>query len=106
MVVHAFRRQRIMPVALDFVAQRPDHLRVTEITSFAYVDRAPCQLERRIGPHAIDLLDRALEIEERCDLDDAADGDYEQNADDQKDRILFENLVPSPERHDALSSTR
>ena len=73
MVVHALRRERVMPVALDLVAQRPDHLRMAEIAALADVDVAPGELERRVGPHALDLLDRALQIEQRRDLDDAAD---------------------------------
>ena len=63
MVVHAFGRQGIVAIAFDLIAQRPDHLRVAEVATFANVDVAPSQLERRVRPDAIDHLDGAFEIE-------------------------------------------
>ena len=47
-----------MAVALDLVAQRADHLAVAEIAALADVDVAAGKLERRVGPHALHLLDR------------------------------------------------
>jgi hypothetical protein len=47
------------------------------VAALADIDVAPGEFERRVGPHALHLLDGALEIEQRCDLDDAADGDDE-----------------------------
>src|ERR1035438_6709722 len=88
-----------MAVALDLVAQRADHLRMAEIAAFAHIDVAPGELERRIGTHAVDLFDRVLQIEQRHDLDQSADGDDDQNADHQNDRILFEDGVFLPKRH-------
>jgi hypothetical protein len=52
------------------------------------------KLERGVRPDAVDLLDRALEIEQRSDLDETADGDHHQNSRDQDDRVLFEDLMP------------
>src|ERR1700730_17451486 len=89
-----------MAVALDLVAQRPDHLRMTEIAALAHVDRATGELERRVGTHALDLLDRAFEVEQRSDLDDAPDRDDQQDADDEKDRVLLDHLVAREDRHD------
>ncbi len=80
MVVHAFGGERVVTVTLDLVAQRPDHLRVAEIASFADVDVAPGQLQRRVGPHAVDHFDRALQIEQRRDLDETADRDDRENS--------------------------
>ena len=93
MVVHALGGERVVAVALDLVAQRPDHLAVADVAALADVDVAAGELERRVGPHALDLLDRALEVEQRRDLDDAADRDHEQDADDEQDRVLLEDLV-------------
>ena len=85
MVVHAFRGERIMAVALDLVAQRADHLRVAEIASLADVDVESREFQWRIGTNAIDLLDRALQVEERNDLDDAADGDRHDDSQNEND---------------------
>ena len=98
-VVHALGGERVMAVALDLVAQRADHLRMAEIAAFAHIDVAAGEFERRIGPHAVDLFDRVLEIEQRHDLDQAADRDDDQNADHQDDRVLFEDGVFLPKRH-------
>ena len=46
-----------MAVALDLVAERADHLAVAEIAAFADVNVAAGKLERRIGPHTLDLFD-------------------------------------------------
>ena len=97
MVVHALGGERIMAVALDLVAQRPDHLRVAEIAAFADIDIAAGQFQRRVRPDAVDHLDRALQIEQRGDLDEAADRDHRENAHDEDDRILLEDLMPGPE---------
>ena len=73
MVVHRLRRQAVVAVALDLVAERPDHLAVADVAALADVDVAAGQFERRVGPHALHLLDGVLEVEQRRDLDDAAD---------------------------------
>src|SRR5438128_11905223 len=74
-VVHALGRQGVMAIALDLVTQRADHLRMAVVTALAHVDVPAGELERRVGPHAIDLFDRALEVEQRRDLDQTADRD-------------------------------
>src|SRR5262249_14021621 len=98
-VVHALRGQRVVAVALDLVAQRPHHLRMAGVAALADVDGAAGELERRVGAHALHLLDRALQVEERRDLPDAADGDDEKDPDDEKDRVLLEKLMAIPEGH-------
>ena len=98
-VVHALGRERVMAVAFDLVAQRTDHLRMAEIAAFAHIDVAAGELERRIGPHTVDLFDRVLEVEQRHDLDQAADRDHDQDADEENDRVLLEDCVFVPERH-------
>jgi hypothetical protein len=45
---------------------------VADIAALADIDGAPGEFERLIGQHALHLLDRALQIEERGDLYDAA----------------------------------
>jgi hypothetical protein len=62
-----------MAVALDLVPEGADHLAVADIAAFADVDVATGKLQRRVGTHPFHLLDGVLEIEERRDLDDAAD---------------------------------
>src|SRR6266567_6762354 len=98
-VVHALRRERIMAIAFDLVTQRPDHLRVAEIAAFPDVDIATGKLQRGIRPDSIDHLDRTLEIEQRGNLDEATDRDHREDAHDEDDRVLLENMVPGPERH-------
>jgi hypothetical protein len=99
MVVHALGGERIMAVAFDLVAQGADHLRMAQIAALAHVDVAAGKLERRVGPHAVDLLDRALEVEQRRNLEDSTDRDHQQNADDQQDRVVLENAVAGHQRH-------
>src|SRR3546814_1467968 len=72
-VVHALRRQAVVAIAFDLVAERTDHLAVAGIAALAHVDVAPGEFERRIGPHPVDLFDRVVDPEQRRDLDDAAD---------------------------------
>src|SRR6478672_8604133 len=96
-VVHALGCQLEVAVALDLIAQWPDHLRVAEIAPLADVDVAAGQLKRSVWPDAIDHLDRALQIEQRRDLDQTADRDHRKDSNDQDDRILFENLMSRPE---------
>ena len=98
MIVLALGGERIMPVALDLVAQRPDHLRVAQIAALADIDIAAGELERRIGPHAVRRLDRAFQIEQRHDFDEAADRDDDQDADQQQDRVAFQDPVFLPKR--------
>ena len=93
MVVLALRRQTVMAIALDFVPQCADLLAMTEIAAFPDIDIAALQFERRIGPHAVDMLDRAVDPEERGDLDGAADRDHDQDSDQQKDRIAFQPIM-------------
>ena len=101
-VVHALGGERIVAVALHLVTQRPDHLRVAVVAALAHIDVAAGQFERRVRPHAVDLLDRVLEIEQRRDLDQAADRDHDQDAEHEHDRVLLEDLVSLPKRHVAL----
>ena len=73
-----------MAIAFDLVAQRTNHLTVTGIATFPHIDVAASKLERGVGAHALHLLDRALEIEQWCDLDEPADGHHHQDAHSQQ----------------------
>ena len=77
-VVHALGGEAVMAVALDLVAERADHLAVAGVAALADVDVAAGQLERGVGAHALDLLDRGVDPEQRRDLDDAADRDHDE----------------------------
>ena len=92
-IVHALGRKTVVAVALDLVAQCADHLAVTAVTAFAHVDVPAGLLERRVGPHALHLLDRAVDPEQRRDLHQAADRDDHQDADQQDQRILLKDFV-------------
>ena len=81
-----------MAVTLDLVAQCADHLAVAKVAAFAHVDVAAGELERRVRPHALHGLDGALQIEERDDLDQAADGDHDENAEDEEERALLQQM--------------
>jgi hypothetical protein len=72
-VVHALGGEAVVAVALHLVAQRADHLRVADVAALADVDVAAGLLERRVRAHPVHLLDRALQVEERADLHEAAD---------------------------------
>ena len=93
MVVHALGGEAVVAVALGLVAERPDHLAVAVVAALADVDVAAHQLERAVGPHALDLLDRALDREQRRDLDDAADRDRDQGQDEQQEAAGLDLLV-------------
>ena len=69
---------------------------MAEIAPFTHVDVAPRQFERRVRTHAVDGLDRALQVEERSDFNQAADGDHEQDADEQDYAVFFEDRVFVP----------
>src|SRR5207248_1549058 len=89
----------IVAVALDLVAQRADHLRMAIVATLAHVDVATGELERRIGPHAVGLLNGAVEIEQRRDLDETTDRDDDQHPDNEQDRVLLQGRL---QRHAAL----
>src|SRR5437870_5780193 len=82
-----------MAVALHLVAERPDHLAVAEVASLAHVDVASGELERRVRAHALDLLDRVVEIEERRDFDDTADSHDQQGSDEKKCGVPLDQRV-------------
>jgi hypothetical protein len=58
---------------------------VAHVAAFADIDVASGKLERRIGPHALHLFDGRGEPVERRDLDDATNGDGDEDADEQQD---------------------
>ena len=102
MVVHALGGERRVAVTLDLVAEGADHLAVAARAAFANVDVAARELERRIWAHAVDGFERALEIEERSDLDHGADSDHDKNADDEIDRVGPQALMPGEQRPAAV----
>src|SRR5882724_11861960 len=78
MIKHRFCGQTIVTVALDFVAEGPDHLRMAEITALADIDVAARQFERRVGPHALHFFNGVLQPKKWCDFHNAAYGDHKQ----------------------------
>ena len=67
------------------------------VAALPHVDVAAGHLERGVGPDALHLLDGALQVEERHDLHEAADGNHDQHAEDEDDRVGLEDLVTGPE---------
>ena len=97
-VVHALGGEAVVAVALDLVAERADHLAVAAVAALADIDVAAGELERRIGPHSLDLLDGRVDPEQRCDLDDSADRDHQQRQHRKEgyvalDAAVIENLT-------------
>ncbi len=87
-----------MAVALDLVAQRADHLAVAKVAAFAHVDVAAGEFQRRVGPHALHGFDGALQVEERDDLNQAADRDHDEDAEHEEDRVLLQDMMLGEER--------
>src|SRR3546814_1143594 len=67
MVVLRFDGERMRAIALDLVAQGPDHLRVAGIAALAHVDVASGELERRVDAHVGRGLHCLIDGEERRD---------------------------------------
>ena len=93
MIVHALGGEAVVAVPLRFVTERADHLAMTEVAPLADVDVAPRQFERRVGSHALDLLDRLLHRVEWHHLHQTADGHRDQDADGEQDSVLLEDCV-------------
>src|SRR3954453_3301625 len=94
-----------MAVALDLVLEWPDLLAVTDVATFADVDIAADQLERRVGSHAVNPLDRALDGEQRDDLDQAADRHGYQRQHQHQDGVLLDRLVTDEHRTPPYAAT-
>ncbi len=93
MVIHALGGEAVMAVALDLVAKRADHLTMADVAAFADIDVASSKLERRIRPHALHLLDGRAQPIKRSNLDDAADGNGDQDAYEEEDGAPFQYLM-------------
>ena len=92
-VIFRFRRQRIVPIALDLIAHRADHLSMADVTALADVDIAARQLQRRVGAHALYILDGVFKPEQRGDLHDPPNRDDKEGKDRQKRDVLFQDCV-------------
>ena len=82
-----------MAIAFDLVTERTDHLAVAVVTAFADIDVAPGQLERGVGAHTLDFLDRVVDPEQRRDLDDAADRHRDEGKGGEQRDVALEFLV-------------
>src|SRR5262249_19045845 len=92
-VIHALRSQTVMAVAFHLVAECSHHLAVTTVATLADIDVPAGLFERRVGPHALHLLDRAFNPEQRSDLHDPAYRHNDQDADQQDQRVPLKKLV-------------
>src|SRR6185437_1823452 len=103
-IVFGFDGERVGTVAVDFVAQCSDHLRMTGIAALTDVDVAPRQLKRRIEPHVRVLLDRLMDGEERRDFDQAADAGDHDDPERQANALALQPVVKSEQRHEGYSA--
>ena len=92
-----------MAIALNLVTERADHLRVADIAALADIDVASGKLQRRVGPHPFYLFDGVFEVEERCDLHDAANGNHRKGSNQQEACIGFKCSVLIENTHCTLS---
>src|SRR5258708_35488219 len=60
MIVFGFDGKRIRTVKFDFIPQRPDHLRMAGVATFADVDVTACALEPRVQPHTPGVFARLM----------------------------------------------
>jgi hypothetical protein len=66
---------------------------VAVVAALADVDVAPGQLQRGVGLEALDRLRGGLLEEQRHDLDQAADGDHQQDQHDHQEVVGLDLLV-------------
>ena len=52
---------------------------MASIAAFAHINIAACQFERRIGPHAFDFFNCAIDVKEGRNFNKAANGDNTDN---------------------------
>ncbi len=97
-IEHALGGQAIVAVALDLVAERADLLAVAQVAALADVNVAAGEFERRIGPHALHLLDGRFDGEQRNDLHQTADGDNHQGQHGEERDVLFDGFVANHDR--------
>ena len=71
-----------MAIAFNLVTQRPNLLNMAGIAALADVDVPAGEFERRIRPHASYFFDRAIEPVDRCNFQQAADRNDDQDTDD------------------------
>src|SRR5690554_1783728 len=84
-----------MAVTLGLRAERTDHLRVAADAAFTDVDVATFQLQRGVGPQALNRLSGFVLEEQRHDLGQATEADRNNDQHDQQANVLFNNLMLS-----------
>jgi len=84
-----------MAVAFHLVAHGAHHLAVADIASFAPIDFATCDFQRRIGAHSLYLLDGVVEVEQRHDLHDPTNtnADHKEAENQQQRGVAFNRAV-------------
>mmetsp|Transcript_23075 Transcript_23075/g.58278 ORF Transcript_23075/g.58278 Transcript_23075/m.58278 type:complete len:224 (-) Transcript_23075:1599-2270(-) len=93
MVVHAFRRQRVVAVTFDLVAQGPHHLTVADIAALTDIDIPAHKFERGVGTHAVNLLDGVVHIGEGRHLDQATNRYNDKDADGEQKRVPLQQSM-------------
>ena len=93
MIVFGFDGKRIRTVTFDLVSQRPDHLRVAGVATFADIDVAARDFERRVDPHARRVLDGLMDREQRNNLDRTADAGHADDGEQKADGLALEPVM-------------
>ena len=95
MVVHRFRREAVVAIAFDLVAERTDHLAVAQVAPLADIDIATGLLERGVGTNPLHLLDGVIEPEQWRDFDDTPEDHRHEGEDPQQGDVAFQLLMAS-----------
>src|SRR6185369_7435392 len=83
----------IVAVTRGLELQRPDHLRVAVVATFAYIDVAARQLQRRVWNHSGQWLDGLCLVHQWHDLGEAAEGHGHSDQHRHQADILFDLFV-------------
>ena len=74
------------------------------IAAFANIDIAAGKFERRVEPHVRGVLNRLVDGKQRCNLDQTANARHHDDAKHEADRLAFQPIVKSEDRHDGYSA--
>ena len=83
-----------MAITQLLIAEGTNHLGMAEVTALTHVDVASARFQRRVGAHAVDLLDRlVLHEEQGRDFDHTTDADGDHGEHQQDAGVGFDFFV-------------
>ena len=92
-VIDRLAGHRIVTIAQGFCPERTNHLRVTVVATFTGKDVTACQLQCRVGLHALDRFGGGLLEEQRNDFHQSAKQQDEQNQSDHQEVVSLNGFV-------------